>query len=436
MLFCLDKGRTRVYSRARPSFFHQMTKILATRAEHHHIGAMVESPVTSLSELENARLGLVLSGGGARGAFQVGVWEVLTTHPKGLGGQLPTVISGTSAGALNGALIAAGRTPREMLDFWLSLADKPPVIANQGLFASVERAVGRLALAEPMRTFARRAREARIAAGLIRKHPLHKASGRLAFALEYLLTARFDSISSLLDGIDTNYLFSTAPIRERLVDAIGGHVVPPSEMALAINTIDVRTGDVIRFVNHAPHKHADSEDAHYICGPITVDMVLASASIPILFNSVRIGGRDLWDGGLLVNTPLAPTLALGATHIIPVLVTAGRRSDTEKKLGFGDAIERLADAFLENAYNTDRKLLLERNRLARLRPELEYTVAELFAPIRPTSSSTFNAGSYLYFERGALLEMYESGRNAAMRWLARGPNFDRKPGTPTPHDDD
>ncbi len=390
-------------------------------------------PVTNSAPshpFRDASVGLVLSGGGARGAFQVGVWEVLRTHRHGLGDRPPIVISGTSAGALNGALIAAGRSPRELLDFWLGLADKPPVVGNQRLFASVERALGRLALAEPLRGLGRRAREARIAAGLLRKHAIHKASGRLAFALEYLLTARFDSVSRLLDDITESHLFSTAPVRARLVDALGGLVVPDGPTALAINTIDVCTGEVIRFVSRAPKKHADSDDSHYVRGPITVDMVLASASIPILFNPVEIGGRQLWDGGLLVNTPLAPTVALGATHIVPVLVTSGRRERRATGLGLGDAIERLADAFLENAYNTDRKLLLERNRLARLRPELDFTVATLFEAIRPAPGATFNAGSYLYFERRAMTEMYEAGRHAARRWLDAGPRVDGCPGHP------
>ena len=50
-------------------------------------------------------------------------------------------------------------------------------------------------------------------------------------------------------------------------------------------------------------------------------MVLASASIPLLFPPVQIGQHLLWDGGLLVNTPLAPVVAMGADEIITVLVT-------------------------------------------------------------------------------------------------------------------
>jgi len=375
------------------------------------------------------RVGLVLSGGGARGAFQVGVWEVLRDHPRGLR-RLPAVVSGTSAGALNGALIAAGRTPQEMLEFWLDLGDHPPVRANERFFASLERALGKLALIEPTRRLHRRRREARIGLKQLLRHPLHKLSGRLASGLEYLLTARFDSVSRLLDAIDTTFLFSTAPVRARLIDAIGGPFVPKTDVRLALNAVDVRTGQVVRFVNAPPDRHLDNDDSAYHVGAISVDMVLASASIPLLFNPVRIHGRDLWDGGLLVNTPLAPTIALGATHIVPVLVTAGRCANAKPELSLGDAIERLADAFLENAYNTDRKLLIERNRLAIRLPELDYAVAQLYEAIRPASSATFNAGSYLYFERRAMTRMYEAGRDAARAWLAGGPRLDERPGHP------
>lgn len=402
---------------------------MCNAADPRHNRPVTRPPIRPLSTSGDERVGLVLSGGGARGAFQVGVWEVLRQDPRGLTVN-PTVVSGTSAGALNGALIAAGRTPAEMLEFWLRLADRPPVIANDRFFVALEKAVAKLALIEPVRNLYHRRREARIGLRLLTRHPLFRLSGRLASGLEYLLTARFDSVSRILDAIDTTYLFSTAPMRARLIEAIGGPLVPQSDVRLAINAVDVRTGHVIRFVNAPPDRHLDDEDSHYQVGPISVDMVLASASIPLLFNPVRLGGRDLWDGGLLVNTPLAPTVALGATHIVPVLVTAGRRAATRPELSLGDAIERLADAFLENAYNTDRKLLIERNRLATRLPELDYAVATLYEAIRPTSSETFNAGSYLYFERRAMLRMYDAGRVAARRWLDAGPRLDTRPGHP------
>ena len=371
----------------------------------------------------------MLSGGGARGAFQIGVWEVLRDDPRGLG-RAPDVISGTSAGALNGAMIAAGLEPKEILEFWLQMADDPPVVANAAFFRTLEKTLRLMMLREPIRSFDRRRRGVRIIANALRKHPIYRASGWLALLLQYLLTARFDSVSVLLEGIETSYLFSTRPARDRLAEVLGGRAIAATDVRLAINTVDIRTGEVVRFVNHPPHTHAEGDLHEYHYGPITVDMIMASASIPILFDPVTVGPHELWDGGLLVNTPLAPTVALGARRVIPVLVSSGKDQRPNRNLTLGVTVERLADAFLENAYNTDRKLLLERNRLASALPELDLQVVTLYEPIRPAPARRFNAGSYLYFVRHAMEEMYEAGREAALSWLAAGPPLDTHPGQP------
>src|SRR5438874_12146517 len=94
-------------------------------------------------------------------------------------------------------------------------------------------------------------------------------------------------------------------------------------------------------------------------------MVLASASIPLLFPPVQIGSHLLWDGGLLVNTPLAPVVALGADELVTVLVTEPPEPNPAPFAHFGRAVERDGDTFLENAYNIDRKRLLGRNRVTR-----------------------------------------------------------------------
>src|SRR5882724_8795648 len=113
-------------------------------------------------------LGLVLSGGGARGAFQVGVYERLLEDARFAAG--PAVISGTSAGGINAALIAAGKSPREMLQFWKSIADDPPVTASAAFFGSALRTLARLSLEEaarwlgtsqPLRAFLHRVRNHR-----------------------------------------------------------------------------------------------------------------------------------------------------------------------------------------------------------------------------------------------------------------------------------
>jgi predicted acylesterase/phospholipase RssA len=362
------------------------------------------------------KLGLVLSGGGARGAFQVGVYERLLRDPRFADG--PAVISGTSAGAINGALIAAGKSPREMMDFWNGIADNPPATASDRFFDTALRSLLRLSITEslslllPSRrwlAFWQRARN----------HFPPRRGSALALFVEYLLTTRFELVSHFLERVREPFVVDISQLRERLRDAFGGDYLPSSDVRLAINTVDAHTGHVVRFVN-APTSLTRPPD-YIIVDAISVDMILASASIPLLFPPVAIGGRQLWDGGLLVNTPLAPVVALGADEIVTVLVTEPPDPDEEPFPHFGRAVERTVDSFLENAYNVDRKLLLERNRLVHVDP-VKYRQVKLYEAIRPLrDGGVFNAGSYLYFEREVLHRMRTAGKRAATMWLRNGP---------------
>lgn len=364
-------------------------------------------------------LGMCLSGGGARGAFQVGVYERLLREPRFAAG--PVVLSGTSAGAINAALIAAGRSPREMMRFWNGIADDPPVVASPLFFSSLLRTTMKLAVAELPRLltpslswlpFVQRARH----------HWPPRLGTPLAVMVEYLLTARFALISDLLEGIREPFLAGTARLRERLVEEFDGEIIPTDRHRLAINTVDAHSGRVVRYVT-TPTRLTRPPD-YIVVDAITVDMVLASASIPLLFPTVEVDGRQLWDGGLLVNTPLAPVVALGADEIITVMVTEPPDASSGPFPHFGRAVERTVDAILENAYNVDRKLLLDRNRLAAIEGS-PYREVTLYDAVRPARDGSFDAGSYLYFERRVLDEMRAAGRRAASKWMAAGPRVDR-----------
>src|SRR5215468_12653390 len=82
----------------------------------------------------------------------VGVYERLLEDPRFAAG--PTIISGTSAGGINAALIAAGKSPREMLQFWQAIADDPPVRASHVFFEDALRAFLRLGVEEGLRWLA------------------------------------------------------------------------------------------------------------------------------------------------------------------------------------------------------------------------------------------------------------------------------------------
>lgn len=360
----------------------------------------------------------MLSGGGARGVFQVGVYEELQNDPRFA--DRPMALSGTSAGALNAALIAAGRSPREMMDFWNRIADNPPAIASARFFRTAVLTLARLGITESL-AWLRPGRRWWALVQRARNHVPPQPGGGLALAVEFLLSTRFELVSQLLEGIQEPFLADTAPLRRLLVDTFGGEELPNVGVDLAVSTVDAHTGRVVRF---ATRKTALTLPPDYtIVEAITVDMVLASASIPLLFPPVPVGRQFLWDGGLLVNTPLAPAVALGADEIITVLTTEPPDLMPHPFANFGRAVERTVDSFLENAYNVDRKLLLERNRLARLEDRHHYRDVTLYEPVRP-ARECFDAGSYLYFERETLAASYEAGRRAARSWLAAGPRVD------------
>ncbi len=364
-------------------------------------------------------LGMVLSGGGARGAFQVGVYEALLGDGRFSGG--PAVLSGTSAGAINAALIAAGKSPDQMMQFWNGIADNPPAMASPVFFDSATRTLIRLSLEEYVRWLVPGRRWWALLQRA-RNHVPPRPGSLMALAVEYLLTARFELVSRFLEGIREPFLARTEQLRERLVETLGGEHVPAGKVQLAINTVDAHTGAVVRYVTtetsltHTPD--------YEVVDAISVDMVLASASIPLLFPPVQVGRHMLWDGGLLVNTPLAPVVAMGAEEIVTVLVTEPPDPESGPFEHFGRAVERTVDAFLENAYNVDRKLLLERNRLAGLEGG-HYRDVVLYEAIRPERDRCFNAGSYLYFDRRVLDQMRDAGRRAGDAWLAEGPRRDR-----------
>jgi len=363
--------------------------------------------------------GMVLSGGGARGVFQVGVYDRMLKDPRFARG--PVALSGTSAGAINSALIAAGKTPDEMMDFWNGIADDPPAAVSAQFFDSARRTLGRLTRREAMRWLSE-GRTWRSMAQRARNHWPPQRGSLTALIVEYVLTSRFELVSSFLEGVSAGSLANTDQLRDRLIEEFGGTKVPRTGVDLAINTVDARSGQVVRYVT--ADTPATRTPDYIIVDAITVDMVLASASIPLLFPPVEIGPHLLWDGGLLVNTPLAPVVAMGAEEIVTVLVTEPADSDSKPLEHFGRAVERTLDAFLENAYNVDRKLMLERNRLAELH-EGHYRQVTLFEALRPPKNGGFDTGSFLYFEREVLGHMYSAGQRAAAGWLGKGPPIDR-----------
>jgi hypothetical protein len=136
-----------------------------------------------------------------------------------------------------------------------------------------------------------------------------------ALVAEYVLATRFELVSRVLSGIQVSALADTSRLRERLVAEFHGETVQARGHRLAINTVDAHTGAIVRFVNaETPQTRVPD---YVVVDAITVDMVLASASILLLF--LARSARTAVDGACW-QTPLAP-VGVGADEIVTALVT-------------------------------------------------------------------------------------------------------------------
>jgi len=234
--------------------------------------------------------GIVLSGGGMRGAYEVGVvlgiMEVLGRRPSD--DPLFRVFAGTSVGAINATFFAAhahrGDHGASLLrDVWRDLKLKDH------------------ALMRPL--------------GLFRLPPLAKRV-----------------LAPWIDGIKTTSLLDTRALEEvvrRSVDWTQLHknVSSGKVTALLVAALHVVSGRTTVFAELAPDtQYTPSRDERRISRfvQIEADHVLASAAIPLLFPTRRVGPHDYCDGGLRFNTPIAPAIRAGADRLVVVSVLRER----------------------------------------------------------------------------------------------------------------
>jgi NTE family protein len=231
------------------------------------------------------RTALVLAGGAARGAYEVGVVQhVVEEVARDLGREVRfDVLCGTSVGALNAAGLAAfadlGRARvGRVVDVWTGLRVNELVRPDsRGILHMGARLLGRAARAEGVP-----AREGGIIdpAGLERLVETH---------------IPFDRIDDNLKN---------------------GHLD-----ALTVSTTHIASGRTIVYVQRRePGLPAWSHDPTTVAraAKITARHALASAAIPILFRAVELDGSFHCDGGLRQNVPLSPARRLGAGRVLVI----------------------------------------------------------------------------------------------------------------------
>lgn len=230
------------------------------------------------------RTGLVLGGGSARGAYEAGVVSYVRTElAKELGFHVPLdVFAGTSVGALNASWLAGtahdpGHQGRGIVETWKNLRIEE--ILQFGVTDVV-----------------------RVAREFLGKSPIRWESG---------LTGGLVNPAGLLQVVAR-----VVPWRSVNANLRSGAV-----QALAMSATHVATGQNIIFVQrHGGGCPPWSRDPHTAAVPVRIGPkhALASAALPVVFPSVRVGGHLYVDGGLRHNLPLSPALRLGAERVIIV----------------------------------------------------------------------------------------------------------------------
>jgi len=245
------------------------------------------------------KTGLVLSGGGMRGAYEVGVVAGIAEvmGDRGADGPLFDVFAGTSVGAINATYFAAN-------------ADRPDHGAER--LAALWQS---LRLSEHARV-----------------RPFGLWAGGLKRKLERLTsTARLGS--SLLDTR------AIEVVVKRAIDWDGLHrnVASGRVHAVMIAALHVASGRTTVFAEHAPGVRLNSaEDERRVTNVcrIAPDHVFASAAIPLLFPTRKVGDHYYCDGGLRFNTPIAPAIRAGAERLVVVSV---RHTRTAREVARNEA---------------------------------------------------------------------------------------------------
>lgn len=213
-------------------------------------------------ERDTVLIDLALQGGGSHGAFAWGVLDRLLAE-KWL---TIAAISGTSAGAMNAAVLADGWTAggaegaRDALEqYWRR-------VAKAAAFSPLQRS------------------------------PLDRLMGRWTLDTSpfYILTDLMSRVLSPYDLNPTGY----NPLRAVLAESIDFERLARSPIQLFITATRVRTGRGRIFRN----------------AEITADVLLASACLPTMFRAIEIDGEPYWDGGYAGNPTITPLVRESDAH--------------------------------------------------------------------------------------------------------------------------
>jgi|HubBroStandDraft_3_1064219.scaffolds.fasta_scaffold13481_2 NTE family protein len=288
------------------------------------------------------RLAIVLSGGGARGAYQAGVLRGIARHLPDL--RFP-ILCGISAGGINASFLAAhpdplGTSAPELCAIWRRLHAGDIFHADAtSLARHFARWVARLASGGTAA-----APEVR---GLVDPRPLQRV---------------IESVVAVVDG----EIVGIAENIER------GHL-----QAVTLTTLNYTTGQTVTWVQGDHVDHRERPRLRTWRARLSVDHVLASAALPLFFPAVRLGNDWHGDGGMRLDAPFSAPLHLGATRILaisPRYEMTMAEADRRKTSGYpppAQILSQLINAIFLDVLDRDAARLQEINRLIPYVPPAE-----------------------------------------------------------------
>jgi NTE family protein len=327
---------------------------------------MTRDPESHAMDQNQILIDLALQGGGSHGAFTWGVIERLLEEPR----LRIEAISGTSAGAMNAAVLADG---------WTGGGAQG---AREALEAYWKR-VSRAAAFSPLQ-----------------RSPLDRLMGRWALDTSPAYIA-IDLMSRVLSPYDLNPM-GLHPLRSILTESIDFDRLTRSPIKLFITATNVRTGRGRIFRN----------------SEITADVLLASACLPTMFRAIEIDGDEYWDGGFAGNPTITPLIRESDAHDT-ILVQINPRERADRPRSAGEILDRL------NEISFNSPLMKELRMIALLRQAADPGAGEgaRWAQMRTHRIMTdmlaqCGASSKLNAEWDFVTMLRTEGRRAASEFLA------------------
>ncbi len=248
--------------------------------------------------MENA-VGLVMTGGGARGGYQAGVLKRIgeLKRVRTQGNPFP-IIGGASAGAINGSALATGchdfaSATQSLAEFWANL--KPSDIFHCDVLSQVHNSI------------------------------------------TWIVDLSFGAI---LGGGNARSLLDATPLRHFLnrhleCDRIQENIKRGHLYALAISATNYNSGKSYLFIQGMKgHPIWKRIRLVTVATKITVDHVCASCAIPFVFQPVKLtiprGSAFFGDGCVRLQQPLSPVIRLGAEKVFAIGVRCGNKERREE----------------------------------------------------------------------------------------------------------